>query len=59
MYYRLSDDCALRGWEKLPNGIVRRLRGEAIFLDSDLYAKMYPSGLLIVAGTKNYDAKAV
>ena len=33
MYYKLKEEYQLRGWDKLPTGLVKKLSGEVIFLD--------------------------
>ncbi len=47
MYYCLNENCLLRGWDKLPTGIVRRLSGQVVFLEPDLYTKLRDFGWML------------
>jgi len=40
MYYSLNEEYLLRGWEKLPTGVVKKLSGQVVFLEPDLYSKI-------------------
>ena len=40
MYYCLKENCLLRGWEKLPTGIVENMTGRVLFTAPALYAKI-------------------
>ena len=40
MYYYLKEDYLLRGWEKLPTGVVKRMSGQVVFLQPAFYAKI-------------------
>ena len=51
MYYCLREDSLLRGWEKLPTGIVRKLAGTVLFLPPDLYAKIRDFGWMLFEGS--------
>ena len=37
MYYKLKEEYQLRGWEKLPTGLVKKLSGEVIFLKPTVF----------------------
>jgi len=39
MYYCLKEEYLLRGWDKLPTGIVKRLSGQVFFLQPGFYKK--------------------
>ena len=40
MYYYLKEDYMLRGWEKLPTGIVKRMTGQVVFIQPRFYTKI-------------------
>lgn len=37
MYYKLKEKYQLRGWQKLPTGLVKKLSGEVIFLNPTVF----------------------
>jgi len=39
MDYCLKEEYLLRGWDKLPTGIVKRLSGQVFFLQPGFYKK--------------------
>ena len=51
MYYCLKDDYLLRGWEKLPTGIVKKLSGQVIFLNPGFYSKIKDMGWMMFEGS--------
>ena len=51
MYYCLKEDYLLRGWEKLPTGIVRRMSGQIVFLDAGLYTKIKDMSWMLFQGS--------
>jgi len=51
MYYCLDKTCVLRGWDKLPTGIVKRLAGQVVFVDSALYVKILNSPWVLFEGS--------
>ena len=51
MYYCMKEDYLLRGWEKLPTGIVKRMSGEVYFIEPNLYAKMRDYSWMIFEGS--------
>lgn len=51
MYYCLKEDYLLRGWEKLPTGIVRRKSGQIVFLDAGLYTKIKDMSWMLFQGS--------
>lgn len=51
MYYCLNRTCVLRGWDKLPTGIVKRLSGQATIVDPALYSKILNSPWVLFEGS--------
>ena len=51
MYYCLKEDYLLRGWNKLPNGVVKRMSGSVFFLEQELYAKIRECGWMLYEGS--------
>ena len=51
MYYCLKEEYLLRGWDKLPTGIVKRASGEVAFLEPAFYAKIKDMSWMIVEGS--------
>ena len=51
MFYCLNQDLLLRGWEKLPTGIVRPLSGEVYFVDPGLYFKIQNMDWMLFEGS--------
>ena len=51
MYYRLKDDYLLRGWEKLPTGIVKKLSGQVFFLKPAFYSKIKDMSWMMFEGS--------
>ena len=51
MYYCLADRFVLRGWEKLPTGLVDRVSGSAIFFEPNLYTKLCDLGWMLFEGS--------
>lgn len=51
MYYCLKDDYMLRGWDKLPTGIVKRLSGQVIFVNPSFYTKIKDMSWMMFEGS--------
>jgi radical SAM protein with 4Fe4S-binding SPASM domain len=54
MYYKLKEEYQLRGWEKLPTGLVKKLSSEVIFLNPTVFytlqkaCSLLPSSALLL-----------
>ncbi|MBQ9002636.1 MAG: radical SAM protein [Eggerthellaceae bacterium] len=51
MYYCLDKSCVLRGWDKLPTGIVKRMSGQVVIVDPALYGKILNSPWVLFEGS--------
>ena len=51
MFYCLKENYLLRGWDKLPTGIVKRMSGEVYFLDPNLYSRIRDFDWMVFEGS--------
>lgn len=51
MYYVLKEDYLLRGWDKLPTGIVKKRSGQVIFMQPGFYAKIKDMSWMMFEGS--------
>ena len=51
MFYCLKENYLLRGWDKLPTGIVKRMSGEVYFLDPKMYSKIRDFDWMLFEGS--------
>ena len=55
MFYSLNEQYRLRGWEKLPTGVVRHLAGNVVFLDPGLYSMIRNNSWMLFQGSPFLD----
>ncbi len=51
MYYYLKEDWLLRGWDRLPTGVVRKLSGKAVFLEPGFYTRIRDMSWTVFQGS--------